>query len=205
MMHTTYIDMIRHGEPEGGLVFRGTTDHALTERGHQQFATRIAMQDTDWQVIISSPLRRCLESAQALATTRSLPLHIMPDFSEIHFGTWENRLVADVMAEQNIQQMWENPLSFCAPQGEPTQQLQQRAMAAWEHTIEQHRGQRILIVTHGGIMRVLAHHLLALNESSISKLSLPYAAFMRFKLIENHYQGEPQQWLNLIQLCGEDI
>lgn len=204
-MRTTWIDFIRHGEPEGGLVFRGQTDHSLTEQGRAQFSQRIAGIQQNWQLIVSSPLARCLESAQELASQLNIPLVVEPNFTEIHFGEWENRLVAEVMAEQNASDLWERPLSFCAPQGEPTQQLQQRSIQGWQKLTEQHAGKRILVVTHGGVMRVLAHHLLELNENSINKLSLPYAALMRFKLVENNYQGESQQWLNLLSLDGSEL
>lgn len=204
-MRTTYIDFIRHGEPEGGLVFRGQTDHALTELGRRQFEQRIATTAQDWQVIISSPLQRCLESAEALAKRLSIPLEIASNFSEIHFGQWENRVVAEVMQEHNISEMWQNPLSFCAPEGEHTQTLQKRSIQGWQEILAKHSGKRVLVVTHGGVMRVLAHYLLELSEGSINKLSLPYAALMRFKLIENDYQGETQQWLTLLNLDGSEL
>lgn len=204
-MQTTYVDFIRHGEPEGGQVFRGHTDHRLTVLGHQQFKQRIATTEQNWQVILSSPLLRCFESAEILAKTLDIPLVVEPDLAEIHFGDWENRAVDEVMAEHNISQLWQNPMDFCAPQGEHTQALQQRCVAVWQDIVERYAGQRVLVVTHGGVMRVLAHHLLELTENSINKLSLPYAALMRFKLIETTYQGEAQQWLNLLNLDGSDL
>ena len=62
-MITTYIDIIRHGEPVGGRVFRGRTDHCLTERGCEQFQQRIERLGQHWQHVVSSPLLRCKQSA----------------------------------------------------------------------------------------------------------------------------------------------
>lgn len=204
-MITTYIDIIRHGEPEGGNVFRGRTDHHLTELGITQFQQRIQSLGHRWQQVVSSPLMRCKQSAELLAAAQSIPLHIEPNFAEIHFGDWENQCVDKVMAKENISQLWQDPINFCAPQGEPTAALQQRTLQAWRQLLTAHQGNRVLVVTHGGVMRVLAQHLLELAPSAMNKLSLPYAAVMSFKVIEAEYQGQQQQWLSLVSMDGTEL
>ena len=204
-MITTYIDIIRHGEPEGGNVFRGRTDHSLTEVGIEQFQQRVNRLGHRWQQVVSSPLTRCKHSAELLATAQSIPLHIEPNFAEIHFGEWENKCVDTVMAEENISQLWQDPMNFCAPQGEPTAALQQRTLLAWQQLLKAYQGHRVLVVTHGGVMRVLAQHLLELAPHAMNKLSLPYAAVMSFKVIEADYEGHPQQWLSLVSMDGSEL
>lgn len=204
-MITTYIDIIRHGEPEGGNVFRGRTDHHLTELGITQFQQRTQRLGHRWQQVVSSPLMRCKQSAELLATAQSIPLHIEPNLAEIHFGDWENQCVDKVMAEENISQLWQDPINFCAPQGEPTAALQQRTLQAWRQLLTAHQGNRVLVVTHGGVMRVLAQHLLELAPSAMNKLSLPYAAVMSFKVIEAEYEGRQQQWLSLVSMDGTEL
>lgn len=204
-MITTYVDIIRHGEPEGGRVFRGHTDHHLTELGIEQFNQRIQRLGHNWQQVISSPLTRCKQSAELLATAQNIPLHIEPNLAEIHFGEWENQCVDAVMAEENISQLWQDPMNFCAPQGEPTAALQKRTLQAWNDLLKAHQGQRVLVVTHGGVIRMLAQHLLELTPSAMNKLSLPYAAVMSFKIIEAEYQGEQQQWISLVSMDGSEL
>ena len=204
-MITTYIDIIRHGEPVGGRVFRGRTDHCLTERGSQQFQQRIERLGQRWQHVVSSPLLRCKQSAQWLASTQNIPLSIEANLAEIHFGEWENQLVDAVMAEQSISQMWQDPMNFCAPQGEPTAALQQRVLVAWQQLLKTHQGQRVVVVTHGGVIRMLAQHLLELTANGMSKLSLPYAAVMSFKVIDSEYEGQAQQWVSLEGMDGTEL
>ncbi len=204
-MITTYVDIIRHGEPEGGRVFRGHTDHSLTPRGMEQFQQRTQRLGYRWDQVISSPLLRCKESAQWLAQTHKVPLHIEPQLAEIHFGEWENKLVDEVMAEHNISQLWQDPMNFCAQQGEPTAALQERTLVAWQTLLHAHQGQRILVVTHGGVIRMLAQHLLELTPNAMNKLSLPYAAVMSFKIIDSDYQGEQQQWVSLESMDGTEL
>ncbi len=204
-MITTYVDIIRHGEPTGGKVFRGRTDHSLTELGVSQFQQRVKRLGYRWQQVISSPLQRCKQSAELFAEHQQIPLQIEPNLAEIHFGDWENRLVDQVMAEQNISQLWHDPMNFCAPQGESTAALQERALLAWQQLLSTHQGKRILVVTHGGVMRVLAQHLLELAPNAMNKLSLPYAAVMSFKVITAEYQGQAQQWISLESMDGTEL
>jgi alpha-ribazole phosphatase len=204
-MITTYIDIIRHGEPVGGKVFRGHTDHCLTERGIEQFQQRIKRLGYNWQQVISSPLLRCQQSAHWLAQEQDIPLHIEPNLAEIHFGKWENQNVAKIMAEEDISQLWQDPMNFCAPQGESTAALQQRAVLAWHDLLKTQQGKRVLVVTHGGVIRMLAQHLLELTPSAIKKLSLPYAAVMCFKIIETEYEGEQQHWVSLESMDGTEL
>lgn len=204
-MITTYIDIIRHGEPEGGNVFRGRTDHSLTELGIAQFQQRTQGLGHRWQQVVSSPLMRCQQSAELLAAAHSIPLSIEPNFAEIHFGEWENQSVDKVMAEENISQLWQDPMNFCAPQGESTAALQQRTLQAWQQLLKDHQGNRVLVVTHGGVMRVLAQHLLELAPNAMNKLSLPYAAVMSFKVIEAEHEGQRQQWISLVSMDGTEL
>ena len=204
-MITTYIDLIRHGEPVGGKVFRGQTDHCLTERGLEQFQQRTQSLGRRWQQVVSSPLLRCKQSAELLAAAEAIPLHIEPNLSEIHFGDWENKAVAQVMAEHNISHMWQDPMNFCAPQGEPTQALQQRSVLAWQQALSDYQGQRVLMVTHGGVIRMLAQHLLELTPNASNKLSLPYAAVMSFKIIDVDYEGQAQQWSSVESMDGREL
>ena len=58
------IDLIRHGEPEGGRRYRGATDDPLTAAGWRQMEAAVA--GLSWQRIYSSPLVRCADFARHL-------------------------------------------------------------------------------------------------------------------------------------------
>ncbi|UXD88437.1 histidine phosphatase family protein [Thalassolituus hydrocarboniclasticus] len=203
-MSTTRIDLIRHGEPEGGNVFRGRTDHALTELGRWQFAERVRRFDSRWTRIISSPLSRCHSAAEQLASARNLPLACDERWAEIDYGDWENRDVSEVMAEyaDDSRRLWADPLNFCAPNGEPVPQLQQRVGAAWQELLQDHRGEHLLLVSHGGVMRVLAQQLLSLAPEAMNRLAIPYAGLLRFKIDHSEYQGKEQVWVSLEGMDG---
>ena len=203
----TRIDIIRHGEPEGGNVFRGRTDHALTALGQWQFDQRVARHRSAWQRVISSPLQRCRQSAQTLAQQLQIPLHIDERWTEIDYGDWENQPVDSIMhyPAQDARALWEDPLNFCAPQGEPVTALQQRVLAAWDSVLTEYAGEHLLVVCHGGVMRVLAQHLLQLAPQAMNRLAVPYAGLLRFRIDLSEYHGQPQQWITLEHLDGNDL
>ncbi|MFO8155736.1 MAG: histidine phosphatase family protein, partial [Thiohalospira sp.] len=87
--HTT-VDLLRHGEPEGGRRYRGQSDDPLSATGWQQMQAAVAGA-TPWQRVISSPLSRCRVFAETLAAERGLPLEVEADFREIGFGEWEGQ------------------------------------------------------------------------------------------------------------------
>lgn len=208
-MTITYVDVIRHGEPAGGNVLRGRTDHELTERGTRQFQQRIesiCQGQIPWQAIYSSPLLRCQASAAWLASQHKLPLTIEPQMAEIDFGDWENKPLTELAdSETEMRALWEDPLNFCAPNGEPVQALQQRIMALWKTHLDKHQGEHIMWVCHGGVMRVLAQKLLELTPAGMNKLAIPYAGWLRFKVQRSEYQGEAQEWVNLEQMDGSEL
>ncbi len=200
----TFLDVIRHGEPEGGEVFRGRTDHRLTDNGRRQFQQRLERNPGNWQRVVSSPLSRCSESAELVAGQSDLPLHIDERWAEIDYGAWENVPIKEIMsAEQtHVRQLWEDPMNFCAPGGEPVGKLQSRVLEGWQHILEQHAGQQTLIVTHGGVMRVLAQHLLSLAPEAMNRLGIPYAGMLRLRVDTDH---ENKHWVTMIGMDGVEL
>jgi alpha-ribazole phosphatase len=207
--HTvTRIDIIRHGEPQGGEVFRGRVDHELTSLGRWQFEQRIQRFASPWSRIISSPLQRCHSSAKQLSERLNLPLLVDSNWQEIHYGDWEDKLIADVMAEQIAiaQQLWQDPLNFCAPNGEPVPDLQQRVRLAWSGLLNDHKGEHLLVVSHGGVMRVLAQYLLLLDPKAMNRLAIPYAGFMRIRIDHTVAEsGTEEHWYSLEALDGSEL
>ncbi len=60
------IDLIRHGEPQGGMRYRGQLDDPLSELGWQQMRNATANVQP-WEHIVSSTLSRCADFAKELA------------------------------------------------------------------------------------------------------------------------------------------
>ncbi len=180
--HTTRIDLLRHGEAVGGARYRGSRDDPLTARGWEQMWA--AVRHGQWDLIVSSPLSRCSAFARALARRRALPLAIDDRLRELEFGAWEGASAAELLAtdRDGLTRFWTDPLAHPPPGAEPWQLFCERVRAVWGELSTRHAGAHLLIVSHGGPIRVIAGQLLGLSFRDLLRLELPYAVRTRVRL-----------------------
>ena len=186
MTACTQIDLLRHGETQLGKVFRGRLDDELTPSGWAQmhasvgsvWPTNTSTSAAPWQRVISSPLRRCRLFAEQFAQQIRRPLQLDARLVELDFGVWEGLTATEIMRDYpgQLEQFWANPWAFTPAQGEPLPEFEQRLRAAWRDISRTHAGQRVLVVTHGGVMRLL--HCLAqqLDTQQLLTIEVPHAA-----------------------------
>jgi alpha-ribazole phosphatase/probable phosphoglycerate mutase len=190
---TTTVDLIRHGEPAGGIRFRGHTDDPLSETGWAQM--RAAIQGgSQWDAVISSPLLRCAEFAAALAASAGVPLETEERFKEIGFGEWEGRTPEELMQidPDCLDQLWRDPAGFTPPGGEGLEAFAARVTASWNDTLARHAGKKILLVAHGGVNRVILCHTLQIPLQNMFRLDVPFAALSRIRILGIGADALPQ-------------
>lgn len=164
----TIIGLLRHGEVEGGNCFRGSTDDSLTEVGLNQMRNSIKGKP-QWNRVISSPLKRCASFAREYTLQHSIPLAFDERLKELHFGLWEGRTSAQIMNEDSggLSNFWSDPNMYPPPGGESFSHFQARVVESWFSIKHDYNKQRILIVTHGGVIRTL---LCYLQQRPVSEL-----------------------------------
>ena len=153
---TVRLDLLRHGETELGGGLRGSLDDALTELGWSQMREAVIGQGP-WDRIVSSPLQRCRLFAEELAASLNLPLSLEKDLQELHFGAWEGQSAAALMEvdEQALGLFWADPYAFTPPDAEPVLEFSARVLSAVSRLQRDFAGQRVLVVCHGGVMKLL--------------------------------------------------
>ncbi|WP_428604723.1 histidine phosphatase family protein [Sedimenticola sp.] len=191
----TTIDLIRHGEPEGGVLFRGWRDDRLSDRGWQQMRQATTDHAT-WDCIRSSPLLRCAEFAEELSEKLDIPMERDERLREIGFGDWEgcSPEVLFKVSPQSLTKFWNNPIDCPPPGGEPMMQFQSRVVSAWQDIQATSAGRHLLIVAHGGVNRILIGQVLGIPLRHLFRLELPYAGISRIRI----EQGCPR----LVFHCG---
>ncbi len=165
MASTSYIILLRHGETEGGSRFNGSTDVALTEHGWSQMRLAVKQLAVEnkigWNRIISSPLSRCAMFAQKLKQQHTIPLHIDARIKEIHFGEWEGRSAEEIFAEnsETLTRYWQDPIQHTPTDAEPLKDFERRVLTFWQETIKKYQGEKVLLIAHGGVIRLLLCHI----------------------------------------------
>ena len=173
----THIDLLRHGETLAGSVYLGRTDATLSEHGIRQMAE--ALPDVPhYRAVLSSPLARCAAFAQDYAQRHGLPLHFDARLQEMDFGAWDGLSAAEIAAADSgaLENFWRDPVACPPPQAEPLLLFQSRVLAAWHELPARYPGQHVLLVTHGGVMRIILCHLQQHPLAELLSLSVPHAA-----------------------------
>lgn len=187
---TTWIDLIRHGEPEGGPMFRGSKDDPLSALGWAQMRDAIRA-DEQWDSILTSPMVRCREFARILAKKRDIPLNSDPRLREIGFGAWEGMTADTIQAEygpEPLAAFWADADNNPPPGGERFSDFQARIQDAWEEWSDRLAGQRVLLVCHGGVIRATLGHVMGIRPDRVlSAMSVPYACRSRVRLDHSEY------------------
>ena len=132
--------------------------------------------------IYSSPMDRCIETARIIADKHGLPARTRRDLAEVEYGTWTNRSLKAVARTKlwSSVQKWPSGTRF--PEGESFVEIQARGVAVLEDLRIRHPKDRICVVSHGDVIRlVMAHYMgihldlfqrILVTPSSISVLSV---------------------------------
>ena len=178
----TRIDVIRHGEPEGGRRYRGYgVDDPLTELGWQQMWSAIP-ENAPWQHIISSPLARCTAFSYALAEKLNIGVTIEDNIKEIGFGDWEGKTPDEILADdpEAINHFYSDPRHNRPNGAEPLDGFSDRVWSAYQDIVSDFRGQHVLIVAHAGVARAITANILGMSLDDVySRLRIEYAAIIK--------------------------
>lgn len=186
------IDFLRHGEPVGGDVLRGRIDHPLSELGWSQMQKAAALSTErelspstpSWTHLISSPLQRCRAFAEHLASVTALELQVCERWQEIDYGDWDGMLLSDwrEVAGPQFQEFRKDVSKLHPPNGEAFLSFKDRVLAAMSDLSELPDGSHVLVVTHGGVLRVVLPTVLGMPLNRSYPLHIPFASFSRIAL-----------------------
>jgi alpha-ribazole phosphatase len=127
--------------------------------------------------IISSPLSRCRllaeELARALNTSAPHAPILDARLAEMDFGDWEG-LPFDSLPRDLLDAWARNPLGFNVPGGESGAQVIARVLAALDEMLAANAS--LVIVAHGGPLRIIAGHLLGLPREQWLQYDMPIGA-----------------------------
>jgi broad specificity phosphatase PhoE len=147
----TIIGILRHGQTDWNIDFRlqGVTDIPLNETGIAQARDAAEVIDpNDWDLILTSPLSRAMATAEIVAEVNGFAAALIePLLLERSFGEAEGLLHEEwraKYADTNV-----------VPGGESLVDLEARANLLLDTLATKYRGQKVLAVSHGALIRKL--------------------------------------------------
>ena len=155
----TAIALLRHGPTQWNADGRlqGRRDTELSDSGRATVAAWRLPDAWARAAIISSPLRRCLDTIDILRTTHPDlgPQTMDRRFIEMDWGTWEGRTLGDLRREQGAAMVRNEArgLDFRPDGGESPRDVQARLLPALAELAQQPDDR--LIVAHRGIIRAI--------------------------------------------------
>lgn len=143
----------RHGQTVWNVRDKvcGITDVELTEEGKAQakiLAEKVSACKVD--VILASPLKRAQQTANIIAERNSLPVITEPQLIEQNYGIYEG---VDRHSEGFLSN--KRQFAFRYPGGESMMQVAYRIYGLIDRVKAQYSGKNVLLVTHGGVCRVI--------------------------------------------------
>jgi len=176
---TTQLYVIRHGETEWNIEGRiqGHANSALTATGIAQAqALGEHLQHHTFSAFYSSDLDRAYHTAQAIAAKHTQSIQLEPLLREKCLGVFEGLLRAEMQTQYptEYQQYKFNHADYVIPGGgESGQQFLQRCIDCFNRLVQNHRGETVAVVTHGGVITNLFKYV----------VGLPVAAPRRFQAL----------------------
>ncbi|MER5181386.1 bifunctional RNase H/acid phosphatase [Streptomyces sp. NPDC002896] len=176
--------LLRHGEtpltPEKRFSGSGGSDPALSDVGRAQaerVAAALAARGTI-QAVVSSPLRRCRETADIVATRLGLDVSIEEGLRETDFGAWEGLTFAEVRDRYPDDQNAWLASAKAAPTGggESFAAVSRRVAATRDKLITAYRGRTVLLVTHVTPVKTLVRLALGAPPESLFRMELSAAS-----------------------------
>jgi broad specificity phosphatase PhoE len=172
--------LLRHGQTPMSVQKRyaGRTDVPLTDAGLAQAAAaakRLASARID--AIVASPLRRTVQTAEAVAAVTGLPVTADEGFRETDFGDWDGLTFAEVRERWPAEMAaWLADPQVAPPGGESFAEVSERVIPALARVLAGRAGKRILVVSHVTPIKTLVAAALLAPPAALFRMHLDVAA-----------------------------
>jgi len=167
----TKVYLLRHGKVTGDAALYGHTDVLVDKVMDEQIIDKLIAQKIDWDRIVCSPLKRCANIAQRLAGKLNVPIDACEHVKEMNFGIYDGIPFEDLYLQpskwQQLELFWQQPAEHAIPEAESMAAFHHRVITGWcelmdELVVSDPVGS-VLIVCHGGVIRMILAHLLGVN------------------------------------------
>ena len=172
----TTVVLVRHGLTHlTGPVLAGWTPGLhLDDRGRKQAAAVAErLRPVTFDALVSSPLDRCLDTAEAIADGQPQSLQVDDRLGECRYGDWTGRPLKELAKEPLWKVVQHHPSAavFPGPEGEPLRETQNRAVAAVrEWNAKLGPDATWLACSHGDVIKAIVADALGLHLDQFQRI-----------------------------------
>ena len=158
---STRLLLVRHAEStwNAGRRWQGQADPPLSATGRRQAEELAeAVSAIGVTVLVSSDLRRALDTVGPLARGLQLPVFVDPAWRERDIGAWAGHTREEVRARwpEEYARFRSRDPAVRPGGGESTEEFRRRVLGVACRTVGQYSGETVLVLTHRGVIRLLA-------------------------------------------------
>ena len=162
--------------------FCGHADPPINTRGEQQIRDLLtASKFGSVATVYSSDLQRAVTTAEAISHALAVPLFTRPRLREIAFGEWEGLSWNEVeQRDLSYAQDWMDAFpNLPAPGGETFAAFEKRVLDELDELLKIASHERVAVVSHAGVMRVVLRRLCACSEQEAwERTGAPCSSFI---------------------------
>ena len=179
--HPTRIVLARHGQTALSVDRRysGQGDPELTDLGVSQAektAARLAALP-HLAAVVSSPLRRCLATAERAADAAGVPLVVNEDLIETDFGRWEGLTFREAAErDPHVHSKWLGDTAVAPPGGESFTVVRERVERGLRRIVADHPGAVVAVVSHVTPIKLAVRAGLGVGNELLFRLHLDLAS-----------------------------
>lgn len=164
----------------------GQSDMPLNDQFENELEVlRHKLKDINFDAVYCSPTKRCKKLAEGLNFE---PIYYSDALKEMNFGEWEGESWNSI--DPALLKTWsENLVEIRPPSGENLASMYARVQEKMQHIFSQQGQQKVLIITHAGVIRCIWAMLLELPLKNIFKIPVGYQEVFAFQW-HSQYGGQ---------------
>lgn len=186
----TSIVFVRHGhtrQTEEGKLYSDPSA-LLSENGLKQASNLAAFLPRESsEILLASTAQRVTGTADLVSRSLNLPVVLVPGLDEQNVGEWEGRSYLDIKkASPELYKSWSSdPIRNRPPGGESIADLVERVGTSISNLINEHKGKRIVLVTHAGVIRSAVVSALQMPIDNFYRVAIPTASASKIDYSDN--------------------
>lgn len=142
--------------------------------------------------IITSPLNRAQHSAEILSEKLLKPVSGLDELKERSFGIWQGRLFNEIKDDLDFSDVFFKVNNTAIPDGESAIEARKRMAIALRQLSQKFPQQKLLVVTHGELLRCFLSGI----ENSVDGSA--YELFKNGQVFEVHFSPQQNEFKMLI-------